>query len=192
MLKFVSTDSNNNCLSSSLAEIKDIDEFLNKNSAKEIYDYLNNQWENSNKKDKSSSNFINKILPMMFFEHTNKNNFSFGDSSKANIEKILEVSILVNELSYSHIEIFLKLYFILSSNNRGRYFLIFKFFSYLNKESKDSDFLAKIEFKFEAIENMLSDFFMNDKSYERKEMILFYEEFSLFIVKNKLFENMKK
>ena len=190
MLKFISTDSdNNNCLSSSLTEIKDIDEFLNEKSAKEIFDYIN---ENSNKKDKSSSNFFNKILPMMFFEHTNKNNYSFGDSSKAIIDKILEVSILANELSYCHIENFVKLYFILSSNHKGRYFIVFKFLNYLNKESNNSDFLSHVDFKFEAIENMLTDFLISDKSYERKEMVLFYEEFSLFIVKNKLFEDLKK
>jgi hypothetical protein len=192
MLKFISTDSEgNNCYSSLLPEIKNIDDFLTNKSAKEIYDYINEKLEdNSNKK--SSAIFVNKILPMLFFELTNKNNFAFGDSTKAIIDKILEVSILANEINSSHIENFLKFYSILANNIKGRHFLIIKFFNFLNKNYSNVNLLSEIEFKFDLIENMISDFLINDKSYERKEMDLFYDEFSLFIYNNKLFEFLQK
>lgn len=193
MLKFISTDSDDNCLNSSLPEIKDIDDFLNKKSAKEIVNYISSKFEGMNTKEKSASNFINKILPMMFFEHLNKNRFSFGENTKAIIEKILEVSLEANELNNSHLENFVKFYFIISSNVRGRYFLIIKFLNFLNKESSgNKNFLNSVEFKFEDVENMLSDFLINEKTNERKEMVLFYEELSTFIFRNQLFENLNR
>jgi len=193
MLKFFSTDSDDNkSLSTSFPEIKDIDEFLNKKSAKEIQEFLNNKFEDLNKKEKSSTNFANKILPMMFYEHFTKNNFSFGDSTKEIIDKIVEISILVNEKNSFHIENFVKLYFIMSSNIKGRYFLISKFLNFLNEESKNEKYLSAIEFNFDIVENMFSDFLLNEKVYERKEIILFYEEFAMFIYKNKLFECLKR
>jgi hypothetical protein len=199
MLKFISLDSDENkCLSSSLPEIKDIDEFLNKKTSKEIHEFIINKLDDSNKKEKetekSKTNFLNKILPMIFYEYLAKNNFSFGDNTKETIEKILDVSILANsnKPNSSHVKNFVKLYFIISSNIRGRYFLISKFLNFLNKESNNENFLINIEFKFDVIENMLSDFLLNEKEYERKEMIMFYENFSLFIYRNKLFECLNK
>ena len=97
---------------------------------------------------------------------------------------------MANQITASHIDNFLKLISILTNNIRGRHFLILKFFTFLNKG--DKNLLADIEFKFDLIENIVSDLFINEKSYERKEINLFYEEFSLFIYNNKLFENLQK
>ena len=199
MLKFISLDSDENkCLFSSLPEIKDIDEFFNKKTADEIHEFIINKLDDSNKKEKETektrTNFLNKILPMMFYQHSTKNNFSFLDSTKEIIEKILQVSILANsnESNLCHVKNFVKLYFIISSNIRGRYFLISKFLNFLNKQSDNQNFLSDIEFKFDLIENMLSDFLMNEKDYERKEMVMIYEDLSLFIFRNKLFECLNK
>lgn len=192
MLKFIQTDSDNENLISSIMDIKDIADFMNKSTATEINSLLIQSNSNSKKNEISQSNFINKLLPMMFYEYFNKTNFAFGDQCISVIRKILEVSLQANDLSKPHLEIYVKIYLVLSSNQRGRYFAIVEMLKSFDNECKNSEILNKSEFSFDLIENILSDFIINEKEYERKEMVLFYEELSNFVLRNNLLGNLKK
>ena len=192
MLKFISTDSDNqNLLNSILNHHKNLDEYLKETSYEKIFESLKNYSEKSTKKDKNPTNFVNKIVSIILYEYSNHTNFTFGENSKLISEKLISISLLNNKNNFQeHLENLIKFYNILANYNSGRYFLIQKIFEFYNSPSTEeySDFF----FNFEAIENLLVDFLKSEKNFQTKEILNFFDLLCNFVRKNKLFKNLEK
>jgi len=195
MLKFISTDTESqSVLSSVLKEQENLDEFLNKTSAEDIQTYLEALSERSSKKERNSTKFVNKIIEIMLYQISSKNNFTFYDSTKLNLEKLIQVSSINNKNNnLDYLEILIRFYYILGTNNNtARHYLIQKIFGFLNEEFTNKENIKENKFKFEIIENLVFDIIKNEKNIDKNEMLNFFEMFSVFVKNNNLFKNLER
>lgn len=194
MLKFISTDiDGKSLLSSALKDKENLEEFISKSSAEEIQAHLESVSERSAKKEKNSTKFVNKIIEIMLFESSSKSNFAFYEANKAFLDKLIQVSLINNKSNYSeHLEILIRFYYILASNNAARFYMIQKIFNFLNEKYTNKEALKEHKFSFDIVENLVFDFIKQEKNIEKKDMHSFFELFSLFVRNNKLFKNLEK
>jgi len=194
MLKFISTDiQGKSILSSVLKEKENPEEFFNKSSAEEIQSHLESVCDRSAKKEKNSTKFVNKIIEIMLFESNSRSNFAFYDANKAFLDKLTQVSFINNKSNHTeHLEILIRFYYILASNNAARFYMIQKIFYFLNENFSNREALRDHKFMFEIVENLVFDFIKQEKNIDKKDMHSFFELFSLFVRNNKLFKNLEK
>lgn len=194
MLKFISTDIDGKSLLTILIKEKEnIEEYLTKASPEEIQAYLETVSDRSSKKEKDSKKFVNKIIEIILFEISSKSNFAFYDSNKNIADKLIQISLVNNKDNYlEHLEILIRFYYVLASNNSAKFYMIQKVFNFLNEKFANKEALKDHKIKFENIENIVFDFIKQEKNIEKKDMLSFFESFSQFVRNNKLFKNLEK